>query len=532
MARGFSKSYDIIIVGAGSAGCVLANRLSQDGARNILLLEAGPRDKSPLIHVPGFFSAMYRAGRFAWVYNTAPQRHVDGRVLRDIRGKVLGGSSSVNGMLYCRGAPADYDGWAALGNEGWSYREVLPYFKRAEDHSAGANAYRGVGGPLTVTRAEVRNPLALAFMQAGVQAGFPYNEDINGQEREGFGPAEWTIRNGRRWSAAAAYLRPALRRPNLTVLSGVQACKVVLEGTRAVGVEVQTGGACHVVNASTVVLSAGAFESPHILMLSGIGDAQKLAAVGITPRVHLPGVGQNLHDHPSITVHATCTAPVTMARLLNPVVAAHEALRALVARRGVLAECSIEAVAMLRATPESAVPDVKCQFVPIRLDPVTGAPLKAHGMLNRLELTVPESRGELRVRAADPRVPPEIDLNFLSHPDDVRKLRNAFRMAVDVFSQPAFAPFGTKVDLPPGGMNDEAIDAYIRQTLTNDHHAAGTCAMGQSAQAVVDQTLRVHGVENLRVVDASIMPRVVSGNTNAPVMMIAEKAADMILARS
>lgn len=291
--------HDFIIIGAGSAGCVLANRLSADGA-SVLLVEAGPPDRSALIHIPGLFSTLYRQGRFAWEYRTVPQRHVDGRVMRDVRGKVLGGSSSTNGMLYCRGAAADYDGWAAMGNDGWSYADVLPYFRRAEDHADGADAFHGVGGPLKVQRSRMNHPLARAFVEAAVEAGHPYSADINGAERQGFGPADSTIAGGRRWSAAQAYLRPAVARPNLEVLTGAQVTRILLEGTRAVGVELAFKGDRVRRMGGDVILAAGALQSPHLLMLSGIGPADHLRQTGVTPHVDLPGVGSNLHDHASV----------------------------------------------------------------------------------------------------------------------------------------------------------------------------------------------------------------------------------------
>ena len=527
------QKFDIIIVGAGSAGCVLANRLSDNTGLRVLLIEAGPADRSALIHIPGFFTAMYGPGKFSWVYPTVPQAHVDGRVMRDVRGKVLGGSSSTNGMLYCRGAAADYDGWAAMGNGGWSYREVLPYFKRAEDHDGGGDAYHGVGGPLHVKRVKVEHPLARAFLAAAVEAGHPYNEDINGAVREGFGPAETTIWRGRRWSTASAYLKPALARPNLTVMTGAHVTRVVIESGRATGVELARGGDKVVCHAGEVVLAAGAFQSPHLLMVSGVGDGADLTAHGIRVAAELPGVGRNLHDHASVTAHARCSAPVSYSSLLNPFVAGKELAKGVFGRRGFMANCSIEAVGMAYSVPEQVIPDIKYQFVPIRLDPITSQPVREHGMVNRMELTVPKSRGAVRLASADPLALPVLDANYLADPDDVRRMREALRTAIEIYRQPAFREFGVEADLPVADMDDDAaIDAYIRETLTNDHHAAGTCKMGQADDAVVDGQLRVHGVAGLRVVDASIMPQVVSGNTNAPTIMIAEKASDMILGRA
>jgi choline dehydrogenase len=526
------NSFDIIVVGAGSAGCVLADRLTDDTGLRVLLIEAGPDDRSPMIHLPGMFAPMYRSGRHLWVYATAPQRALSGRIMRDVRGKVIGGSSSTNGMLYCRGAAEDYDGWANMGNAGWSYREILPYFRRSEDHACGEDLYHGVGGPLHVARSPVDDPLARAFIAAALEAGHPYSADINGARREGFGPAESTVWRGRRWSAARAYLQRARRRPNLTVMTGAQVTRVLVENGRAIGVELARGAVREVLSAGEVVLAAGAFQSPHLLMHSGIGSGARLAEHGITAQVDLPGVGQNLHDHASVTAHATCTAPVSQARLTKPAHAMLEMMRALVLRRGFLAECSIQAVGMARSSPAMAVPDIKYQFVPIRLDAITNDPLPEHGMVNRMELTVPESRGEVRLASADPLAPPILDANYLADPRDRERMRAALRMAVEIYRQPAFREFGVTPDLPVPNMDDDAaLDAHIAASLTNDHHAAGTCAMGSGPEAVVDAQLRVHGVAGLRVVDASIMPRVVSGNTNAPVMMIAEKAADMILGR-
>lgn len=408
--------FDIIIVGAGSAGCALAHRLTEDTGLRVLLVEAGPKDSSHLIRIPGLFATMYHQGRYAWVYPTAPQAGVDGRSLRDVRGKVLGGTSSINGMLYCRGAAADYDGWAAMGNPGWSYSEVLPYFKRAEDHNCGEDAYHGSGGPLHVQRSTVDHPLARAFIDAGVEAGFPRNEDINGAQRAGFGPAESTVWRGRRWSAADAYIRPARGRKNLTVLTDAHVTRVLIQNGQATGINVIQGKEEVTYSAGEVILSAGAFHSPHLLMLSGIGDGAQLSSVGIRTLIDLPGVGQNLHDHASISAHATCTAPISWAKLTSPVHAGLEMMKSIFLRRGFLAGCTIEAVGMVKSTAEMEVTDIKYQFVPIRLNPLTDEPLAEHGMVNRMELTVPESRGEIRLASANPLDLPILDAQYLSDP--------------------------------------------------------------------------------------------------------------------
>jgi choline dehydrogenase len=525
--------YDYIIVGAGSAGCVLANRLSADPTNTVLLLEAGPPDTSPLISAPGGLLPIMMRGLYAWKYLTAPQKHLNNRVLYSPRGKVLGGSSSINGMVYCRGTRSDYDGWAAAGNDGWSYDEVMPYFKRAETYEPGVDQYHGSYGPIRVSRPGVKHPLSHAWIAAGQAAGYPYNADTNGAEREGFGPVDLTVGRGRRSSSAAAYLRPVRKRPNLTVVTNALASRVLFEGRRAVGVEYRQGGqTMQARSAREVILSGGAINSPQLLMLSGIGDAEHLKEHGIAVVADLKGVGRNMQDHLAGSVRFGASVPISLYNYMSPVKGALALAQYVLFRTGPLSNGGMEAVAFVKSRPDLAEPDIKFHFAMALYQKNGREFVRRHGFFAHINVVRPESRGRITLASADPAAPPVIDPNFLAAESDLEGLREGIRIARSVFMQKAFDPYRAEELAPgPAAQSDAEIDAYIRSETEMDYHSVGTARMGRDPMAVVDSSLRVHGVGGLRVVDASVMPTLVGGNTNMPVIMVAEKASDMILGR-
>lgn len=525
---------DYLIVGGGSAGCVLAARLSEDPSVQVALLEAGPPDTSVLIHCPAGLAVLAKNGQANWAFQTEPQAGLNGRRGYQPRGKVLGGSSSVNAMIYARGHRADYDAWAAAGNAGWSWDEVLPYFKRAEHNERGGDAFHGTGGPLNVMDLRSPHRFGPIFVEAGRQAGYPENRDFNGAEQEGVGLYQVTHKDGERCSAAKAYLLPHRGRPNLHVLTGAHATRVLLDGRRAVGVAFRHGGSERTLRARReVILSAGALLSPQLLMLSGIGPGEHLRALGLPVAHDLPGVGRNLHDHVDVVQvvdapHLTDLFGLSLPGVVNAVKGILEWRRQ---RTGLLTTNFAEAGGFIRSAPEEAIPDLQLHFVIGKLVDHGRKTVFGHGYSCHVCLLRPRSRGTLTLHSADPLAAPRIDPNFLAAPDDVRRLVRGFQAMRRILEQPALAGHrGRELATSAGARDEAAIEAFIRDHADTIYHPVGTCRMGSDPLAVVDARLRVHGIEALRVVDASVMPSIVGGNTNAPVIMIGEKAADLIRA--
>ena len=531
MAEGM---FDYIIVGGGSAGCVLAARLTENLGINVALLEAGSADHSVLIHCPAGLAVMARNGHANWAFETTVQPGLNGRRGYQPRGKVLGGSSSINAMIYIRGQREDYDGWAAQGNPGWSYAEVLPYFKRAEDNARGEDDFHGIEGPLRVQDLTSPNRLGSVFVQAGQQAGFTANPDFNGASQEGVGVYQVTHRNGERCGAAKAYLTPNLRRPNLRVFTGAHTTRILMEHKRAVGVEfVHEGETKQLRAAREVLLCAGALQSPQILMLSGIGPHQHLVEKGIATVHDLPGVGQNLHDHIDIVqvVHApqlTDSMGLSFSGLVQAIKGIFEWRRR---RTGMLTTNFAEAGGFVKSQPGERTPDLQFHFAIAKLANHGRKALLGHGYSCHVCLLRPVSRGSVTLASKDPFAAPLIDPNFLGARDDIERLMRGFRLMRKLLQQPALAQLGGhETKSSANATSDLHVEQFIRENADTVYHPVGSCRMGKGPLDVVDHQLRVHGVTGLRVVDASIMPQVVSGNTNAPTIMIAEKAADMIKA--
>ena len=525
--------YDYVIVGGGVAGCVLANRLSANPANRVLLLEAGGKDTSPLIAAPGGLLPIMMSGAYAWRYMSAPQKHLDNRVLYLPRGKVLGGGSSINGMTYDRGFASDYDRWAQAGNRGWSFLDVLPYFRRLESFSPTQNELHGQDGPIQVTRAAQDHPFSRAFLSAGQQAGYRLSDDLNGADRDGFGAVDLTVGRGRRSSASSAYLRPVLKRANLTVLTDAQSRKVLFEGTRATGVAFRHQGADKQAMArAEVILSAGAINTPQLLMLSGVGPAAHLGAHGIAVVADLPGVGQGLQDHLAAHVKYRSTKPWSMLRYLNPIRGAVAMGQYLLTRTGPLADPGMSVACFVRSDPALDEPDIKMLLVSALFAQNGQRMAPMHGFYAHINVARPESRGAVTLASADPDAPPVIDQNYNATENDRRVMREGIRIARRIFAQTAFDEMrGEEIAPGPAVQSDEEIDTHIRACAEADYHSTSTARMGSDAMAVVDAELKVHGLSGIRVVDASVMPHLPGGNTAVPVAMIAEKAADMILGK-
>ena len=525
-------SFDYIVVGAGSAGCVLANRLTASGRHRVLLLEAGGHDRRLWIHIPLGYGKLFADSRVNWLYKTEPEPELDNRQVIQPRGKVLGGSSSINGLLYLRGQPADYDHWRQLGNSGWSFDDVLPYFRRAEHQERGEDALHGVGGPLAVSNVCEPHPLCEAFIDAAQQAGYPRNDDFNGATQEGAGYFQLTAKNGRRWSTAVGYLREARRRSNLVVETNALASRILFEGRRAVGVEYRQGGTTRTARASgEVVLAGGAFNSPLLMQLSGLGPAELLRTHGVEVTADMPGVGDDLQDHLQVRIQYRCTEPITMNDVVNNWRQRIGAgMRYALFRKGLLAIGAGYAGGFFRTSANVATPDVQVHFI-IFSGEASGAALHPFpGFIASICQLRPESRGFVRIKSADPAAPPAIQPRYLSDPIDRDTVVAGLKLLRGIMAQPAMQHYIAEERVPgPKVTSDADLLAFARSAGTTVFHPTSTCRMGADANAVVDERLRVRGIGNLRVVDASIMPTVVSGNTNAAVVMIAEKGADMIL---
>jgi choline dehydrogenase len=527
--------YDFIVIGAGSAGAVLAARLSESGRKKVLLLEAGPRDLNPWIHLPMGYSKLFTDSRYNWMYESEPESALQGRVLYQPRGKVLGGSSSINGMMYVRGNAQDFDDWAKAGCDGWSYDEVLPYFRKAEDQSRGADHWHGAGGPLKVSDQSFDHELPNALCAAAVQAGLERNDDFNGAAQDGFGYYQMNIHRGRRWSTARGYLAPARRRANLRIVTGARVERIVVENRVATGVLFSRGGQRRIATAGEIILSAGTIASPQLLMVSGIGAAAPMQDLGVGCVLDLPEVGRNLQDHTCVQLMFRCTRPITVNDIANSLARRiGVGLQYAITRKGYLAETGIYVGGFARSDDTQDRPDIQMAMAAWSVGERTAKGAKPHpfsGFSFSPEHVNPDARGAVTLRSADAMAAPRISFNFFQTEYDIRAMTFGIRLVRRISEQPAMKPYVAS-ELQPGKdvqTDDEILD-FIRQKAGSDIHAVGTCRMGPDAGAVVDPRLRVNGIAALRVVDASIMPRIVRGNTHAAVVMIAEKAADMILA--
>jgi choline dehydrogenase len=525
---------DYVIIGSGSAGSAIAYRLAEAG-KSVLVVEHGGSDWGPFIQMPAALSYPMNMARYDWGYVTEPEPHLGGRVMACPRGKVVGGSSSINGMIYVRGHPRDFDTWAEMGAEGWGYADVLPYYKRMEHWHGGQSAWRGTDGPLHVTRGPGTNPLVRAFAEAGAAAGYGATADYNGQRQEGFGAFDMTVWRGRRWSAANAYLKPALQRPNCDLVRGFVEGIEIVDG-RAAGVRLRRGSGMDVIRArAEVVLAAGAINSPKLLMLSGIGPAAELAAHGLEVVADRPGVGQNLQDHLEIYVQFASARPVSLAPYWSLWGKALVGAQWLLTRTGLGASNNFEATGFIRSRAGVEYPDIMFHFLPIAVRYDGQTAVKGHGFQAHVGPMRSASRGSVRLRSADPADPPKILFNYMSQPEDWRDFRTAIRLTREIFGTEPMAGFvDHEIQPGEGADSDAALDAAIREHVESAYHPCGTCRMGRRDDpgAVVDPEARVIGVEGLRLADSSVFPQITNGNLNAPSIMVGEKAADHILGRT
>jgi choline dehydrogenase len=530
-----TENFDYVIVGAGSAGCVLADRLTADGTRRVLLLEYGGSDKSIFIQMPSALSIPMNMPKYNWFYHTEPEPNLNGRRMHTPRGKVLGGSSSINGLVYIRGNAQDFERWAAEGAAGWSYRDVLPYFKRAETRAEGGNEYRGSRGKLQTCYGTVSNPLHAAWLAAAGQAGYPQTEDVNGFQQEGFGRMDMTVGGGRRCSTANAYLKPALNRPNLKVLTHAMATRVIFDGRRATGLEYSHDGNTHRVNASAeVILSGGPINSPQLLKLSGVGPGAELQALGL-PVVHdLPGVGENLQDHLEFYFQVACKEPITLYSSINLWSRALIGARWLLRKDGLGATNHFETCGFIRSRSGVRYPDIQYHFLPMAVAYDGSTLAQEHGFQAHVGPMRSKSRGWVRLVSTSAFEKPQVFFNYLSHQDDWTEMRACVRLTREIFAQQAFDRYRGR-EIQPGAavQTDEQIDAFIRDKVESAYHPSCSCKMGSAndPMGVVNPECKVYGLEGLRVVDSSIMPSVTTGNLNAPTIMLAEKAADHIIGK-
>jgi choline dehydrogenase len=524
---------DYLVIGAGSAGCVLANRLTENNESTVTLVEAGGPDRwwNWKVHMPSALAYPLADNKYNWAYFSEPEKHLDGRRMYCPRGKIWGGSSSINGMAYVRGHALDYERWSRVsGCEGWSYSECLPYFKKAESIDIGGDDYRGGVGPLQVTAGKMDNPLYRAWIDAGRQAGYPVTSDPNGYQQEGLGRMDMTVGCGRRSSAAQAYLRPSLKRKSLKIFSNTLVTKILIEGKRAVGVEIFKNGAIRkIFAAKEVILCAGAISTPQILMLSGIGPIDHLRDIGINIKHDLPGVGLNLQDHLEIYLQTECLKPISLFKVNNPIKKLFIGIQWMSLKKGLGATNHFEAGGFIRSSPGVKHPDIQHHFLPLAVNYDGTSPQLCHGYQVHVGPMRPTSRGYIQLRSNNPMEGPKITFNYMKTDQDKNEMREGIRLTREILAQPSFKSFAGKELSPGEGVQSDAeIDAFVRKNGESAYHPACSCRMGNDEKSVVNSKGKVHGMENLRIVDASIMPSIVSGNLNAPTIMMAEKIADDI----